>query len=176
MMSIFDRAASGCARTKSSTAVQREVIRSTVAASNSSVRYWTITSRPPRSGRSQTLKNRSNTEFPVGASCTSSSIPGSVNRSTGLFCRKNATWNRGCPDAERSGFRRSTTWWNGRSWCSYAAMPVSRACATRSTNRGSPEVSVRITRVLTKNPTSSSSASSVRPAMPVPIAMSVPAP
>ena len=39
-----------------------------------------------------------------------------------------------------------------------------------------PEVSVRSTSVLTKNPTRSSSAASVRPAIGLPIAMSVPAP
>ena len=41
---------------------------------------------------------------------------------------------------------------------------------------GLPEVSVRSTSVLTKNPISSSSAASVRPAIGLPIAMSVPAP
>ena len=41
---------------------------------------------------------------------------------------------------------------------------------------GRPTVSVRSTRVLTKNPTSSSSAASVRPAIGLPIGMSVPAP
>ncbi len=41
---------------------------------------------------------------------------------------------------------------------------------------GCPEVSVRSTKVLTKNPTRSSSAASVRPAIGLPIAMSVPAP
>ncbi|CAM5416180.1 hypothetical protein SVIOM74S_05930 [Streptomyces violarus] len=50
---------------------------------------------------------------------------------------------------------------------------------TRSSSRvkaGSPEVSVRSTSVLTKNPTRSSRAWSVRPAITVPTGTSVPAP
>ena len=48
--------------------------------------------------------------------------------------------------------------------------------ASRSAKVGSPPVSLRSTSVLTKNPTRSSSASSVRPAIGVPIGTSVPAP
>ena len=43
-------------------------------------------------------------------------------------------------------------------------------------NSGSPDRSVRSTSVLMKKPTRSSSASSVRPAIPVPTGMSSPAP
>src|SRR4029079_14059526 len=46
----------------------------------------------------------------------------------------------------------------------------------RSRKPGLPEVSVRNTSVLTKNPTSSSSALSVRPAIALPIGMSLPLP
>ena len=52
----------------------------------------------------------------------------------------------------------------------------SRTRASSSVNVGSPDTSVRSTSVLTKNPTRSSSASSVRPAIGEPIGMSVPAP
>ena len=51
-----------------------------------------------------------------------------------------------------------------------------RTRASSSRKLGLPEVSVRSTSVLTKNPTRSSSALSVRPAIGLPIGMSVPAP
>ena len=55
---------------------------------------------------------------------------------------------------------------------------IARAHPPRSARAGSglPDVSVRSTSVLTKNPTRSSSALSVRPAIGLPIAMSLPAP
>ena len=56
------------------------------------------------------------------------------------------------------------------------ARPASRTRPSSSPNLGSPARSVRSTSVFTKNPTSSSSASSVRPATADPTGISVPAP
>lgn len=77
---------------------------------------------------------------------------------------------------ERFGLSTSTSFSKGSSWCEYAARSTSFTRRSSSRKLGSPEVSVRSTSVLTKNPTRSSRASSVRPATAEPMGMSVPAP
>ncbi len=102
--------------------------------------------------------------------------PGSSKSPPGAFCTTSPVWNSGWWDSDRDGFSTSTRCSNGTSWCAYADSAVSRTRPNSSTKLGSPLVSVRSTRVLMKKPTSSSRASSVRPAIGEPIAMSVPAP
>jgi hypothetical protein len=78
--------------------------------------------------------------------------------------------------AERGGLSRSTTASNGTSACENAARSVSFTDATSSWNEALDCTEVRSTSVFTKNPTSSSSAPSTRPAIGAPSGMSVPAP
>ena len=89
----------------------------------------------------------------------------SRSRAAGVaFCTVSMTWNSGWRASDRSGASTSTSRSNGTSWCSSAASAGLAHPASSSANDGSPDRSVRITSVLTKNPTRSSSASSVRPA------------
>ncbi len=122
------------------------------------------------------MNDRSNCAVPVARTSPDRARPGRVNRSLGWLCRTSATWNSGCRAAERRGLSASTRHSNGTSWWAYAAMLDSRTRPTSSVNVGSPPVSVRRTRVLTKKPMRGSRARSVRPATTLPRGMSVPAP
>ncbi|AWT45246.1 hypothetical protein DMT42_25150 [Streptomyces actuosus] len=82
-------------------------------------------------------------------------------------------WNRGWRAIARGGLSTSTSRSKGTSWCSYAARSASRTRVSSSRKVGVPDRSARSTRVFTKNPTRSSRASSVRPAIGVPIGTSV---
>ena len=165
---------SGSATAAPSSRTNRAEIRSTVDASNRSAAYSTTPTRP--SPLSETYMPRSTLVVPVPtASGRARSAPKSV-ASRGVFCSTSMTWNNGWCACERAGLSRSTRYSNGTSWCAYAARSVSRTRSSSSANDGSPDVSVRSTRVLRKNPTRSSRASSVRPATGEPIGTSVPAP
>ncbi len=102
--------------------------------------------------------------------------PGSSRPAAALFCTVSSTWTSGCRAKERSGARTSTRCSNGTSWWSRAWRLSSRTRVSSSLKEGLPLRSVRRTNVLTKKPTSSSRALSVRPATAVPIGMSSPAP
>ena len=68
----------------------------------------------------------------------------------------------------RSGCSSATSRSNGTSWFSYAPSVASRTRRSTSRKLGSPERSVRSTRVLMKKPISSSTSPRVRPAMGLP--------
>ncbi len=122
-------------------------------------------------------KSRSNLAVPVpGATTAADRTPGSSTSGPPASCTAKATWKSGWRASERAGLTASTTCSKGRSWRAKAARSACRTRATSSLNEGSPETSDRSTRVLTKKPTSSAKASSVRPAVTVPRGMSVPAP
>ncbi len=86
------------------------------------------------------------------------------------------TWKSGVRPMDRAGSRTSTRRSKGTSWFSNAPSAVSRARSRSSRKAGSPDTSVRRTRVFMKQPTSSSRASSRRPATGEPIGTSSPAP
>ncbi len=130
----------------------------------------------PPDGFSSRETSRSNLATPVSSRHGSMESPSMSRAAGGLFWKVRATWNSGWRAIERAGLTSSTSRSNGRSWCAYAARSVSRTRPTSSRKLGSPPVSVRSTSVLTNIPTRSSSASSVRPAIGLPIGMSVPAP
>ncbi len=93
-----------------------------------------------------------------------------------VFANVSITWNSGWWASDLAGLSTSTSRSNGTSWWEYAARSAVRTRWSSSAKEGSPDTSVRSTRVLTKNPTRLSSASSVRPAIAVPMGMSAPAP
>ena len=74
------------------------------------------------------------------------------------------TWNSGWRDGDRCRGQLLDQPLERHVLVVQRAQPVSRTRPSSSANAGSPDRSVRSTRVLTKNPTRSSSASSVRPA------------
>src|SRR5262249_54881075 len=102
--------------------------------------------------------------------------PASSSTGSGWFCSTSITWNSGCRDSERAGLSTSTKRSNGKSCCPYALRLLARTRPISSPKLGLPDTSVRSTSVFTKKPTRSSSAASVRPAIGLPIAMSLPPP
>ena len=144
-----------------------------------SVAYTTAPTSPP--GRPSTVvspraNERSNFAVDDGTGTVVTTRSANSNTAFALFCSASITWKSGFRARERAGLTFSTTCSNGTSWLAWAIRLTSRTRATSSRKSGSPAVSVRSTSVFTKNPTSSSSASSVRPAIGVPNGMSVPAP
>ncbi len=173
----------GCAGSLSacsSSRFQRSKSASIVERSNRSVAYSTTVSipagAPAASCRSVSDSSMSNRAVPGSASVVLTCSPGSVKSAWSVFWRTSATWKSGWWEVERFGFSNSTRCSKGTSWCAYAARLDSRTRPSNSSNPGSPDVSVRSTNVFTNKPTRSSSASSVRPATPLPNAISVPAP
>ncbi|GAA3624837.1 hypothetical protein GCM10022419_133020 [Nonomuraea rosea] len=102
--------------------------------------------------------------------------PGRSTAACATFCTVSRTWNSGWRASERLGVSSSTSFSNGTSWWENADRLVSRTRASTWRKSGSPDRSVRRTSVLTKKPTRSSSATSVRPATTWPIGTSAPAP
>ncbi|SLH48266.1 Uncharacterised protein [Mycobacteroides abscessus subsp. abscessus] len=100
----------------------------------------------------------------------SETVPASVAEAAS---KVRPTWNSGWWACERAGLSTSTSRSNGTSACANAARSVRRTCSSRSLNFAPRSISLRSTRVLTNMPTRSSSARSPRPAIGVPIAMSV---
>ena len=126
-------------------------------------------------------RRRSNVEVELGdAGCTDRQLGARSGRAApapapASFCKASMTWNSGCRASDRAGCQRLDQPLERHVLVGEGAQVASRAPgASSSANVGSPDRSVRSTRVLTKNPTRSSSASSVRPATGVPIGMSVP--
>ncbi len=114
------------------------------------------------------------TRRPSGSGADSS--PGRPSSPSSWFCSTNRVWNSGWRPSARAGLTSSTSRSNGTSCWAKASSCASRTRPRSSAKDGSPDVSVRSTRVLTKKPTRSFRASSERPATPVPSGMSVPAP
>ena len=120
--------------------------------------------RPRRAAPSAQPTGRTS---PVAAATVSNraSSPGSAAAGAAAsLWNASITWNSGCRDSERAGLSTSTSRSNGTSACAIGrkvAGPHPARQAPRK--RGLPEVSVRSTRVLTKNPTRSSSAASRAP-------------
>ncbi len=136
-----------------------------------------VSSAGPSSPRSSVkAKVRSNLLRPLWTSRSSTVRPGRSGRAVSWFCRTTMTWKSGWWSRARTGLRLSTSRSKGTSWCAWAARSNSRTRSSSSRKVGLPERSVRRTSVLTKNPTRSSSASSVRPATGEPSGMSSPAP
>ena len=102
--------------------------------------------------------------------------PGRAGGGGGGSGRGRCPGTRGARARQRGGASSSTSRSKGMSWWAKAARLCSRTRSSSCTKLGSPVRSVRRTRVLTKNPARSSSASSVRPATGVPMGMSLPAP
>src|SRR5215468_3631414 len=173
-------ATSGAATAASSRRTSRPARTSTLARSNRSLAY-SITPLsppgPPSALRSSAkLTDKSNFALAPATGSTRALSPASSSSTGALFCNANITWNSGWCANERAGLSASTSRSNGSSWWLYAAKLLARTRPIRSPKLGWPDVSVRSTSVLTKNPTKSSSARSVRPAIGLPIAMSSPAP
>src|SRR5512133_1452005 len=154
--------------------------RATLPSSNRSLAYSITPLSPPalpsalRS--SAKLTDKSNFALAPATGSTLTLSPSSSSCAGALFCSANITWNSGWCANERAGLSASTSRSNGSSWWLYAERLLARTRPIRSRKLGLPDVSVRSTSVLTKNPTKSSSARSVRPAIGLPIAMSSPAP
>ncbi len=176
--SAIDR--SGSVSSASSSRRHRVSTPRTPASSNRSVANSTDpvspAGRPASSVVSARLMARSTRAVAVESGAAVMFTPGNSALVTGRFCSANVTWNTGWCAMDRTGLSTSTSCSKGTSWCSNASTARARTWPTSSRNDGSPEVSVRSTRVLTKKPTSSRSASSVRPAIGAPRTMSVPAP
>ncbi|ARX89126.1 hypothetical protein SMD44_08613 [Streptomyces alboflavus] len=120
---------------------------------------------------------RSNLAVPDGTAVMRALRPGaSAKAVSGTDCQASMVWKRGWRASERVGLSASTRWSKGSASCSWAPRVVVRTRSSRSRNVGSPDVSVRSTTVLVKNPTRSAVASSARPATGVPRGMSVPQP
>ncbi|PWS51575.1 hypothetical protein DLE01_11215, partial [Streptomyces sp. FT05W] len=151
-----------------------------VAGPKSSVENSSTPSRPAAppvpSCFSVKVKVRSNLLMPVCTGCSVTVRPGRSITASAWFWRTSMVWNSGWWFCARTGSRASTSRSNGTSWWAYAARSNSRTRSRTSAKEGSPLRSVRRTRVLTKKPTRSSRASSVRPATAVPRGMSSPAP
>src|SRR5713101_4832891 len=122
------------------------------------------------------LTDRSNLALALETGSMLALSPESSNCTGALFCNASITWNSGWCDSDRAGLSTSTSRSNGTSWWLYADRLLARTRPIRSKKLGFPDVSVRSTSVFTKNPIRSSSALSVRPAIGLPIAMSLPAP
>ncbi len=153
----------------------------TVSWSNRSVAYSTVPAipagRPSGSCCSRNSKFRSNLAVSqAGPAISVTRRPGSSKATRSSVSKATMTWNSGWRAGDRGVSRISTRRSKGRSWFSNAARSVFRTRARTSRKVGSPDRSVRSTRVLTKFPTRSCSASSTRPATGVPSGMSVPAP
>src|SRR5262245_31285854 len=171
---------SGAATAASSSRTSRPASASTLPRSNRSLAYSITPLSPPalpsavRS--SAKLTDKSNFALAPATGSTLTLSPSSSSCAGALFCNANITWNSGWCANERAGLSASTSRSNGSSWWLYAERLLARTRPIRSRKLGWPDVSVRSTSVLTKNPTKSSSARSVRPAIGLPIAMSSPAP
>ncbi|ODA69123.1 hypothetical protein APS67_006727 [Streptomyces sp. AVP053U2] len=170
----------GAAASVRRTVAKRPASRWTLSASNRSAAATTTprspAGRPSASKDSATFTSRSNlaTGAPVGT--VSVPRPGRSRTASALFCTVSATWKSGWRARERAGASSSTSRSKGTSWWARADRPLSRTRASRSAKAGLPERSVRRTSVLTKKPTRSSRASSVRPAFTEPMTTSLPVP
>ncbi len=168
--------ASGSRVTASSRRTRCSPRRSTVGPVNRSVLYSIRTSRPPAAAFSVTWKARSNLAVVDSRGSGAASRPGTATTGSTALWKASTTWTSGCRAVDRAGASSSTRRSNGTSAWAKAARSVSRTRASSCRKPGSPLVSVRSTRVLTKQPTSCWTASSVRPATGLPSGMSSPAP
>ncbi len=170
----------GAAAAWPSSRVSRAASASMVAWSNRSAAYSKVALIPagaPRASRSwANARVKSNLAAPAGTGSAWIRSPGSCQLTAPTSSSASMTWNSGCRDGDRAGFSTSTSRSNGTSWRAWAASTVSRTRPTSSANPGSLARSARSTSVFTKNPTRSSSASSVRPATGAPTGISAPAP
>ncbi|KAF0962554.1 hypothetical protein MLGJGCBP_04375 [Rhodococcus sp. T7] len=127
---------------------------------------------PVASYCSVSVNCRSNLETPGSTSTVSTVSPGRVTWTGVVFWNSSKIWNSGEYAVERVGATASTTLSKGTSACPNAARSASRTRDSTSANVAAGSTAVRRTRVLTSIPTTSSSASSPRPAIGVPIATS----
>src|SRR6266481_1675689 len=173
-------ATSGVATAACKSRTYRPASASTLARSKTSLAYSITPPSPagvPSAWRcSPRLTDRSNLALALETGSMLALSPESSNCTGALFCNASITWNSGWCDSDRAGLSTSTSRSNGTSWWLYADRLLARTRPTRSKKLGFPDVSVRSTSVFTKNPIRSSSALSVRPAIGLPIAMSLPAP
>ncbi|CAM5620650.1 hypothetical protein SGRI78S_07334 [Streptomyces griseus subsp. griseus] len=156
---------------------KRSAIRTAVSASNRSRLYSSVPSRqlpsPVADARSVKEKERSNLAPPVSTASSLAWRPGRSRRGGRWLLRVSMTWKMGWRESDRVGRTASTSRSKGSSWWAYAARSVSRTRDSSSVKSGLPPRSVRRASVLTKKPTSGSSASSVRPATGVPMSTSL---
>ena len=182
-MSSLPIARSGCATAASSSRTSRPASASTLArdqTGRSRIRSPPLSPPAcrPRARRSLTLTDRSNLAVARRRPAqTAHASPGSSKRAARIVLeRQHHLEQRMARQRSRrvehlhQPLERQLLMAVGQQDCRRAPAQSARA------KLGSPDVSVRSTSVLTKNPTRSSSALSVRPAIGLPIAMSLPAP
>jgi hypothetical protein len=157
VISSADISTSGWAAISVSRAISRVVRLSAVRSLNNSVEYSSAPSsaRPPCSAGAGAKANvRSNLLIVMCGGSISTVSSGRSSRASPWFCSTSMVWNSGWWLPARDGFRCSTSCSNGRSWCSYASRSYARMRSSTSRTLGSPDRSVRRTRLLTKNPMS----------------------